>query len=107
MRAGVWFKSLPRIDRVLVDLTIKVVDNIRSHHLAKSVFVVVGKLEEMLEGRLSRMTRTVGVELAEKFGALAVSWGNASAKGWRCDLAFARYLAMCSLNNGGLRVSSS
>ena len=30
MRAGVWFKALPRIDRVLVDLTIKVAENIRS-----------------------------------------------------------------------------
>ena len=26
MRAGVWYRALPRIDRVLVDLTIKVAD---------------------------------------------------------------------------------
>ena len=43
MRAGVWFKALPRIDRVLVDLTIKVAENIRSAFLAKSIFAVVGK----------------------------------------------------------------
>ena len=48
IRAGVWFKALPRIDRVLVDLTIKVAENIRSAHLAKSIFAVVGKLEGLL-----------------------------------------------------------
>ena len=37
IRAGVWFKALPRIDRVLIDLTIKVADNIRSISLAKSI----------------------------------------------------------------------
>jgi hypothetical protein len=30
MRAGVWFRRLPRIDRVLVDLTIRVAKSIRS-----------------------------------------------------------------------------
>ena len=28
--AGVWFRALPRIDRVLVDLTVKVASSIRS-----------------------------------------------------------------------------
>ena len=36
MRSGAWFKALQRIDRVLFDLTIRVVDTIRSAKLAKS-----------------------------------------------------------------------
>ena len=45
MRSGAWFKALQRIDRVLFDLTIRVVDNIRSSKLAKSIIVLVRKLE--------------------------------------------------------------
>ena len=36
MRAGVWFRALPRIDRVLVDLTIRVTSSIRSATLART-----------------------------------------------------------------------
>ena len=41
MRAGVWFRALPRIDRVLVDLTIRVAGNVRSFILAENILAVV------------------------------------------------------------------
>ncbi len=41
MRAGVWFRALPRIDRALVDLTIKVAGNVRSLTLAKNIFSII------------------------------------------------------------------
>ena len=43
MRSGVWYRALPRIDRVLVDLTIKVAETIRSPHLARCI-LSVGKV---------------------------------------------------------------
>jgi hypothetical protein len=98
MRAGVWFKALPRIDRVLVDLTIKVAENIRSTHLAKSLFAVVGKLEGLLESRFVHLARTVGRSLAEKASLVAQGWGNADARGWSTDRSFALYLAVMQAN---------
>jgi len=50
-RTGVWFKALTTLDRVLIDLVIKVVDRVRSVKLAKSLSTVVRKLEEALENR--------------------------------------------------------
>ena len=50
-RTGVWFKALTNLDRVLIDLVIKVVDRVRSVKLAKSLSTVVRKLEEALENR--------------------------------------------------------
>ena len=94
MRAGVWFKALLRIDRVLVDLTIKVVENIRSAHLAKSILAVMGKLEGFLESSFLRSMRTIGRSLAEKISLIAQKWGNASAKNWATDLSFAFFLAI-------------
>ncbi len=94
IRAGVWFKALPRIDRVLVDLTMKVAENIRSPHLAKSIFAVIGKLEGLLESRFVRMARTFGLSLAEEISAIGQKLGNTSAKGWATDKSFAVYLAV-------------
>jgi hypothetical protein len=98
MRAGVWFAALPRIDRVLVDLTIKVAENIRSASLAKCIFAVVGKLEGLLESSVAKSLRTIGRSLAEKISLIAQKWGNVSAKSWANDLSFAFFLAVMHTN---------
>jgi len=98
IRAGVWFKALPRLDRVLVDLTIKVADSIRSSLLAKSIFEVVTKLEPLFEGKFIRLARTVGQKLAEKASLIAQAWGNLAAKSWSTDHSFAVYLAVMQAN---------
>ncbi len=98
MRAGVWFRTLPRIDRVLVDLTIKVAENIRSPHLAKSIFAVVGKLEGLLESSVMKSLRLMGRPLAEKISSVAQKFGNSSAKSWADDSSFAVFLAVMHTN---------
>jgi len=98
MRAGVWFKALPRIDRVLVDLTIKVADDIRSSILAKSIITVVSKLEGLLESKFVRLARTIGRSLAEKNSLIAQKWGNSSAKSWSTDTSFSIYLVVMNAN---------
>ena len=98
MRAGVWFRALPRIDRVLVDLTIRVASNIRSATLARSILAVVRKLERLLESSLLRAFREVGVRLAQKLSLIARKWGNTSAKNWASDVPFASFLAIMHIN---------
>jgi hypothetical protein len=98
IRAGVWFKVLPRIDRVLVDLTIKVTENIRSAYLAKGLSAVVGKLEGLMESRALRSLRFIGRPLAEKISAIAQKLGNSSAKKWASDSSFAFFLAVMHTN---------
>ena len=98
IRAGVWFRALPRIDRVLIDLTIKVAENIRSAHLAKSIFAVMGKLEGLLESSILKSLRLIGRPLAEKIGLIAQKLGNTSAKSWAADSSFAFFLAIIHTN---------
>lgn len=102
MRAGVWYRALPRIDRVLVDLTLKVADTVRSPSLAKSILSVVRKLEEVSESKLVRAMREIGVSLAWKLSVFAQQWGNKAAREWANDSRFVRYLAVMNLN-GHLR----
>ena len=99
MRAGVWFRALPRIDRVLVDLTIQVAETIRSPHLARSILSIVGKLEGLLESRLQRAVREIGLPLARKLSMFAQSWGNKTAKEWEIDEGYARYWAAMKINS--------
>lgn len=99
MRSGVWFKALRRIDRVLIDLTIKVARyNVRSVTLAKNIFSIMEKLEGLLESSLSRVIREVGFPLAQKVSSLAQKWGNPSASEWSSDLSFVSFLAVLSIN---------
>lgn len=98
MRAGVWFKGLSRIDRVLVDLTIRVVENVRSAYLAKGIFAVVGKLEGLLESSVLKSLRLIGRPLAERLSLVAQGWGNVSAKSWSRDLSFAFFLGVMHAN---------
>ena len=98
VRAGVWFRALPRIDRVLVDLTIRVASSIRSVTLAKNLLAVARKLEGFLESGLLRAFREVGLPLAQKLGSLAQKWGNPSAESWPADSSFIKFLAVMRIN---------
>jgi len=98
MRAGVWFRVLPRIDRVLVDLTIKVTSHVRSVTLAKNLLAVTKKLEALLESKLRRAITKIGFPIACKLSLLAQKWGNEGAKEWTKDMNFVQYLAVMDLN---------
>lgn len=98
MRSGAWFKALQRIDRVLFNLTIRVVDNIRSTKLAKSILALTRKLEKGLKGSFSRRLVEIGLPLSQKIIVTAQKLGNLSANEWSLDLSFSRFLAVMYVN---------
>ena len=91
VRAGVWFRALPRIDRALVDLTIKVASSVRSTTLAKNILTIIRKLERLLESSLLRAFRGIAIKLAQK-------WGNTVAQKWASDVSFIKFLAVMHIN---------
>jgi hypothetical protein len=107
MRSGVWFRGLSRLDRVLVDLTIRVAGSVRSFILARNILAVVRKLEGIMESKFVRAVREVGFPIARRLSSIAQKWGNRAAREWSTDRGFAGYLAAVSLNEsrlfGGLR----
>ena len=98
MRSGVWFRMLPRIDRVLFDLTIKVTGRVRSFTLAMNMLTVIRKLESIMESRFLRAVKEVGFPIAHRICLIAQKWGNTNAKDWGSDVDFAKYLAAMSFN---------
>ncbi|MFB3889927.1 MAG: hypothetical protein ACE14S_10585 [Candidatus Bathyarchaeia archaeon] len=98
MRYGVWFRVLPRIDRAIIELAVRVTDRIRSPALAKIIATIAGKLEEFVESRLVRVTREIGLPLTRRLSSYAQKWGYKTAKAWAGNADFARYLAVMNLN---------
>jgi len=100
LRRGVWFRSLSRVERGIIDLTVRYVDNIKSSKLAKIVTAIIEKLQTATESRLERLVRTIGLTLAQKISKIAVNWGNKSAARWAEDCSYARYLVLCTNSAG-------
>jgi hypothetical protein len=98
MRSGAWFKALRRIDRVLFDLTIRIVNNIRSAKLAKSILAIARKLEDAMVSSFSARLMEIGLPLAQGISLTAQKLGNISACSWAFDSSFAVFLAVMHFN---------
>ncbi len=99
LRRGVWFRDLKREERKLLDLTIRVVEKVRSFLLAKIVSRIVGKMCEAMESRIFRLMRTEGRSLAEHVSRIGEAWGNRAAKFWANDRGFMQYLTVTNLSS--------
>lgn len=98
-RQRVWYRALNHLERGIIDLTVRYVDSIKSSRLAKVITAIIDKLQTAMQSKVDRLTRQVGIVLAQKAANIAVSWGNRNAQAWGDDLAFARYLAVMNLNS--------
>lgn len=88
-RHGIWF-TLARQERMMLDLCARLKLKFRSVELMRALASVLSKLEgarTSLEARLAR-----GVMLAWAYSECAIRWGNPSAKSWRNDLDYIRFL---------------
>ena len=95
LRHGVWFRSLNRVERGIIDLTVRYVDSIKSTKLAKVLMAIIEKLQATTETMLDKLVRTIGLPLALKMSNIALSWGNSLATKWAQDRSYAKYLALC------------
>jgi len=99
IRRGVWFTVLSKLERACVDITIRVVDKVRSLFLVRVLTRIVKKLSDAMENRIARLMREVGHQLALKISQIAHTWGHSSAIQWLTDLKFIRYLTINKLNS--------
>src|SRR2546422_10868422 len=89
LRRRVWFWALNRMERGLVDLTIRWVDKVRSRRMTETLMRILEKLAQAMETGMGRVLGR-GRILATRVNELAVRWGNKSALYWRCEQAVFR-----------------
>jgi hypothetical protein len=93
LRRRLWYSTLSRIERGLVDLTIRWVDKVRSGRLAETLLRILAKLVLALETGMGRVLGR-GRVLAMRASELAVGWGNSQAYVWRYDESYALALGL-------------
>jgi len=99
LRRRVWFHVLSKVERSVVNLTVRYVDQIRSLKLSLAIGRVVCKLFEAFKGRFLRRVECVGCGLAEKISKIAVGWGYVEASSWTHDSSFIRFLGINAVND--------
>jgi len=101
VRRGCWYRDLKQNERMLLDLTIRVVEKVHSFMLAKIVSRLVSRLCEAMESRIVRLIRTEGREMAKRLSDVGQSLGCKSAKFWAGDCGFMQFLVVCNLGEFG------
>jgi len=94
LRRRVWFKWLSRIERAQVDLTIRIVETVRSPLLRNVLSSILKKLSVVAESQISCLKNRVGVPLARKLSLVATSWGYGHAENWPRDEGFIQFLTI-------------
>lgn len=98
LRKNVWYKDLMPLERSVVELTIRYVDQIKSPRLILVISRIVCKLLKACQNRFLTRVEAVGYGLADKMCRIAVAWGSVEASRWRHDVGFIRYLGVTALN---------
>src|SRR2546427_9009252 len=93
LRRRLWYCTLSRLERGLVDLTIRWVDRVRSGRLTETLVRILAKLAIALKTSMGGVLGR-GRELAMRASSLAVGWGNSQAYAWRYDKSYALALGL-------------
>lgn len=98
LRTRIWFKALSKVERAIVDLTMKCTQTIRSHVLMSTVTAIVNKILQSFEESFMTRAERIGQGIVEALCAIAEKWGNKSSSTWKRDVRFTIYLGVSALN---------
>ena len=104
LRQRCWYKALNGLERGIVELAIRCVEEVKSIKLKTALRKILAKLVSAFRPRYLDMAEKMGRPLAVRVSQLAQSWGNKLASKWKDDAAFTRYLGFTAL---GVDISRS
>lgn len=97
LRRRVWY-SLDLVERGIINLTIRVVERIKSTHLMTEVVKILVKINDALKNPFIMHIKTFGVKKGKLIIENAVKWENKVVLEWRLR-DFAKFLAFNNYNN--------
>jgi len=104
LRQRIWYRAISRVERGIVDLTIRCVERIQSPVLARFLSEIIGKISQRTKRSFLERVNTVGKAIAQEISAIAERWGNEHASTWKHDSSFIRFLGVSSVNNKVTRI---
>ena len=99
LRLNVWFKTLSRTERAIIDLTVRCVERVKSRILEATIANIMDKILKALECLFSIKAERLGREIARQLGQIAEKWGNKTASKWKLDKSFIIFLGVSTMNN--------
>lgn len=98
-RKRVWYRALDGIERNIVNLTIRVVERVKSNTLADQLTTILDKLREAMKSAFIRHCESYGVDRLREVIEIALSFGSVRALGWSGDESMVRLLALNNMHN--------
>ncbi|MDH5462163.1 MAG: hypothetical protein OEZ29_04140 [Candidatus Bathyarchaeota archaeon] len=98
VRQRIWFKALSKVERGIVDLTIRCIERVRSRILNRIVSNIIAKILKNLKPSFLETVTKVGREIAHEICEIALKWGNLRASSWRHDSDFIQFLGVTAIN---------
>jgi len=97
LRRHVWWSALDDLERGILSVAARVIDNVKSTLLNVQIARILTKIKEASLGRLARQVRDFGWRRVREISLFATKYGSVLSWSW-VDAGFARYLAFMSLN---------
>ncbi|MCW4050742.1 MAG: hypothetical protein NWE89_13510 [Candidatus Bathyarchaeota archaeon] len=98
IRRKVFFGALDRLERGILDLSTRLLDQAKNIVLVSQLLDIVGKLEDALRSRFVKHLESYGYRRVVQVVSQAVKMGCDVARGWLMDASFAWYLTAQNLN---------
>ena len=99
LRKRVWYKTLDRIERDIVNLTISVVERVKSCTLLSELNKILEKLREAMKSPFIRHCENYGCKKLVEVVEMALSFGSTVADEWLGDESMIRLLALNNMYN--------
>jgi hypothetical protein len=98
VRNGVWYRVLDQLERGILTLASRVVDEISDSVLGVELVKIVAKIRDATVSRFVRHAEAFGVLQARVVCGQALGLGYSGAGSWASDEGFARYLGFIDFN---------
>ena len=98
LRTRVWFRVLSKVERAMLDLTIKCVEIVRSRILEGAISTIIHKILQSLEDVFLVRAERIGRSIAETLCTIGERWGNKASSTWKHDKRFVKFLGVNALN---------
>ena len=98
LRKRIWYRVLDRVERGIVDLTIRFVDSVKSRILAGQLDNILAKLMDAAKSAFTRYVEGYGVAKMREVVCTAIGLGSEAAVGWLSP-GFAMWFALNDMHN--------
>jgi hypothetical protein len=98
IRKLVWYRALDPLERGILTLASRIIDEVRDSALGVELLKIIAKLKDATDSEFARHVYAFGVLQAKMISGYARDFGNQAAASWALDTGFARYLGFLDFN---------